>query len=515
MGQPSVYHYIKEQIDQYGKIVKDTLPDEDSSNEEILFAPGAIDGMLEHHGMRTEEDDARIKKLVKCIRQQVTNPGNKTRRATYLAVMDDKILGYIDVLLKEIRIQSDLNPDWLYQEAIWFIQNSAHREVVKLGIALLGLFQCEDDLDLLFTIGRHDEFTLYVSVAIQNGTADPDLHLFQLVQLVDGWGKIHIVERLQPETQEIRDWLLRKGCRNSIMDEYLAYTCAEKGKLHMALKAEKIDTDLYHGAGIIISALINGGWAAEDIDDYLHAYSVLSDYLRHSRIQCKTATDLNVIVEIKRFLEQEEEQWRERYEQGWTPEQREELVSEVRSFLADEKWEIVILRELQSEQCNLHAAVQVAEELSLDIWFDLLGRLKKDLLNEDIYHVLIRTTDLDRIRHLVRLVEETLPLDQITTGPALEGGTFGEKVHKYKLHCCIETIVQGLNRFAGTGIPLIRASLQSPVIRNRTVALNTLKAWEVSEWVQECSHLVANLAQSDPDEDVRLSARKLLKRVSQ
>lgn len=513
VGQPSIYQFIKEQLDQHGKIINPTLPDEEEQEEGqvIRFAPGALDGVLGHHHLGSADSNDQLKRMIKLIRQQVANPSNKTRRATYLAILDDRVLGYIDPLLQELRMQSDLRPDRLYEEALWFIHHGAHREVVKFGIALLGLFHCDQDLDLLLTIGQHDEFTLFASVAIRNGIKHPNMHLFRLAQLVDGWGKIHIVERLEPETKEIKDWLLRKGCRNSIMYEYLAFICAEKGELHKALMAESIDIDLYHGAGDIISALFHDGPFA-GIDDYDHAYTVLTQYLWHSRKLCKRSEELYAIVEIKRFLEQEES-WKERYENGWTPEQRAKLATEVRSLLAKEKWEDMILQELRSEKNVMYYVVQIAEELSIDIWPALFERLKKDPHDDVLYFSLMRTTDLDRVRQLVRFVESTLPLEEVATGPALELG-IGKNYHKFRIHRCLNPIVQELGRFEGIGIPLIQASLQSPVIGDRNLALNALEAWDESKWKQECLSLVTDLAQNDPDENVRQRAQKLIEKIN-
>ena len=97
---------------------------------------------------------------------------------------------------------------------------------------------------------------------------EPDVVLWELAKTVDGWGRIHIVERLaETERPEIKDWLLREGYRNSIMYEYLAYTCATAGNLLTALSGEHVDRDLLTSAGDIIQALISGG-PAEDMDGY-------------------------------------------------------------------------------------------------------------------------------------------------------------------------------------------------------------------------------------------------------
>ena len=45
---------------------------------------------------------------------------------------------------------------------------SRARNAVKLGIALLGLVKGADNRDLLMTLGRHEEFTLFSAVALAN-----------------------------------------------------------------------------------------------------------------------------------------------------------------------------------------------------------------------------------------------------------------------------------------------------------------------------------------------------------
>jgi len=58
-------------------------------------------------------------------------------------------------------------------------------------------------------------------------------------------GQIHAVERLEPTSDEIREWILRKGCANEIMDAYLGLECGNKGNLIGALRHGSIDDELF------------------------------------------------------------------------------------------------------------------------------------------------------------------------------------------------------------------------------------------------------------------------------
>jgi hypothetical protein len=72
---------------------------------------------------------------------------------------------------------------------------------------------------LLRTLGAHNEFTLYAVVAFGNGTEDGgESEIWALATVVDGWGRIHCVERLRHTSDPaIRRWILRTGFRNSVM----------------------------------------------------------------------------------------------------------------------------------------------------------------------------------------------------------------------------------------------------------------------------------------------------------
>ena len=145
---------------------------------------------------------------------------------------------------------------------------SASPGPAKLGIALLGICGGPEDLDLIRAFARHDEFTLYCSVAIRNLVADPVDALWEVARAADGWGKIEAVERLVPlvgDRPDVKRWLLVEGCPNAVMNEYLGYACATAGELATALAGD-VDDELLDGACTIVSALCVGG-PAEDMDD--------------------------------------------------------------------------------------------------------------------------------------------------------------------------------------------------------------------------------------------------------
>eukprot|EP00130_Batrachochytrium_dendrobatidis_P008277 XP_006683152.1 hypothetical protein BATDEDRAFT_28714 [Batrachochytrium dendrobatidis JAM81] len=244
--------FIERQIEIHNKIVDDRLPDEEYLYDEKQprMAAGLSDSFT---------DDIPtpfyVKKLLKLFEEQINDPTTKIRKDTYEKIIFDNIASYRDEFI-ELFQQAQLDESLAQQEAIWLLEHAAHREVVKFAIIVLGCTNCEKYKELLFTLGMHEEFTAYVIFALKNGTTQANNEIWRLAQVLHGWGKISAVEQLEAPTPEIKHWLLTEGCRSTIMNEYLAYTCAINGELDVALYEETISKELYDGAGLIIEALL-------------------------------------------------------------------------------------------------------------------------------------------------------------------------------------------------------------------------------------------------------------------
>lgn len=522
-GRTPIYAHIQRQIAEQGMPIDGALPDDEQFWGEggLRWVAGGLDGAMGHHAMPSELTDE-MRELVGLLAKQTRRPTTAARKATYRKLLETDLGGAMDVVLEEVLRHPGILAGPLFEEAQWFAEQAADRNVLKFGIALLGLYRNDKVRDLLMTLGSHDEFTLYAAVALKNGSDDGNDALFELAQRVNGWGKIHLVERLEPTTQQIRDWLLREGCANSITNEYLAYTCAVKGELHEVLAAETVDAELFEGASVIVQALLSGG-PAEDIDDYGHAPQVIADYVRHAGTMCASAMQLSVVLDIRAFLDPEDEKWEARFANGWTEAGRVACMQVCETLLADPKWTRVVMEAVsQSESGSVDPSdsrkgrarvehfygVACARKLGLDVWEMLFGQLAVEPLDSSLYYDLMRTDDGDRVRRVVDFAEAHLPLREIAAGPADERG-LGPG---FKPHMCLDMIVQSLDAHEGVGRRLIAAALMSPVVRNRNMALSVLEAWPVEAWDAEVKETLARLAELEAETSVLERVRKLMDR---
>ncbi|MFD2330144.1 limonene hydroxylase [Cohnella sp. GCM10020058] len=503
----SVYETIRSKIDAHGRLQDNTLPDDESywEGQPLRWVAGGLDGAMGHHGGAGWEQE-KVTEIVQVLARLSRKPSPRTRRAAYLKLMQTNLTGVIDPVLEALRNHSGINAQNLYHEALWLTERGAHRNVVKFGMALLGQFESESHRELIMILGKHDEFTLYSAVAIQNSLAAPNAALFELARSLDGWGKIQLVERLEPETQEMKDWLLREGCRNSIMYEYLAYTCAQKGELHAALAADEVDEALYKGAGDILSALTRGG-PAEDMDDYEQAAVAIGQYLRLSRTLCNEVSQLTVIIDLLNWLNTDDEQWERRLSKGWTEDRRCQYREAADNILAADGWREKVWTALCSgDTGQRHFAIRAAKALGLDAWEALFEQFRQSPLDGMLIYELMRAADEQRARTLVSFAETSLPLSHIASGPADEMG-LGPN---YEAHQALDFLVQELDRYPGVGRKLVAAALHSPVVRNRNMALRTLEAWPLADWEETLVSAVRELAETEPVPDVKESVLKLM-----
>lgn len=117
-----------------------------------------------------------------------------------------------------------------------------------------------------------------------------------------------------------------------------------------------------------------------------------------------------------------------------------------------------------------------------------------------------QTDDPERIRKVIALAEDELPIAEVATGTANEMG-FGEQ---YWVHSALDFIVQELARFPGEGWSIMQASLSSPVIRNRNMVLRTLNDWPVSAWPSNAKNVLVKATEVEPDDEVRERMKKLI-----
>ena len=220
----SLYQYIAASMTD-GQLPNEFSLPQHSNENELKWMDGALDGVsIFHMGYSDikEETKALMEKAINAASETDTDKADELffqlgQKARAIAVIDE-LQSYI-IKNKEI-----LSANGLYHYAVHVILDSADKESVKFGLSLLELFHIDDNEKLKAVVrilGLSDEFSIFaIFVMLQWNEGNKEI--FELAKKIHGWGRIHAIERLEPTTEEIKQWLLREGVHNEIMAAYSA-----------------------------------------------------------------------------------------------------------------------------------------------------------------------------------------------------------------------------------------------------------------------------------------------------
>lgn len=510
----SILHFLYSHLDVNGKLTDDanTLPDERKNEHTITFAPGLKDALL---GAVDESEGAknRIDELIKNLKK-IANHGDKESDAKFYKLITDNenVIGIIDNFIVGLGNTALPIEPYLINYAKDLIRKSNHRNAVKFGIAILGKCQDPTVLNDIKILGLHDEFTVFSTIAIANLSHQPIDDLWNLAKKVDGWGKIQLVDRLVNEnlSPSIKDWLVLEGYKNNIMHEYLAYTCALYGELHIKLERDQIDHQLYRAASEIIEALLSDQSPSEDITSYPFAAKVIQGFIKHTPIHATNVSDFYVLQLIHEYLNDLLLDFSDQAENGWTQDIISNLLIETHQLIKRRDWSNSIYEGLKSEDKNLYwHAKQMSLKLGIDMSNDVWAKLKSNPAESIFWYDVTHYSKPEQADQIIDFALIHLPLNEISLGV---NGSMGSKMNHHVINS-LDYITTFLEKYPGKGEQIILAMLNCPVLQIRNMVIHTLKKWNQENWTPEILTAVQKLSEIEPNVDTRESVRKLLENI--
>ncbi len=507
-NRKSIYEYIKNEIDTNGSLKNMELPDDkEDDGTQLKFAAGAMEGILSHHAGGSDKD---VKELAVLIDKISSNNKMKDKIEFYNAILDENVNSIIGNLISElIKLNSKITIN-THDFAIFLAFESPDRNAVKTGISLLNVIGNKNHLEKIRILGEHEEFTMYCTNAFYNLSDDYEKELFNLAKRVHGWGRIEIVERLaDTKNAEIKKWILTEGYKNDIMYEYLANIAAETGELKKELSNVVVDKEIILAASDIITALIQEGPCA-GISAYEDSAEVISMYIKHTANKFDNVTYLLTFKDIYEYLIDEDFALEELACNGWTEENRKDIIQTLRNEMDNVKWREFMLYKLKDNgETEFYKIESSARILKIDITDLLLDKLEKEPLEVSIWYSVSEKLNDENIDDVLKIAYEVLPLEEIGTGADVILG-LGQK---YKYNNILNCILQFLSRFEGKGEGLIITALKSPVVSNRNLALRTLNMWDIKYISKEIKLTLEKAVNDEPKEDIKERMTELLNKL--
>ncbi len=253
-----ILDYIRENLDDGFLPDGFALPDPRVDEDGQSFVDGAYDGILLFHSEPKNNELGELEEIIRKAADESELSYNKTVK--YFEENDLSVLSLADNVQNFILSnKEELDPGNLFDYAIRLTVASSSKECVKLGLTILELFGDFSDklIEAILDLAACNEFTLYCTWAVSSLENANEL-IFEMAKRADGWGRIIAVNKLEPETDEIKEWLLYEGARNSIFPGYSSITVFAKAGVFDLLE-QGLNDDNFSAVGFIIAFLIIEG----------------------------------------------------------------------------------------------------------------------------------------------------------------------------------------------------------------------------------------------------------------
>ena len=271
-----------------------------SDEKGLRYVDGAKDGICAYHMGAAEITKKDIEEIDKVI--TLANKGDYGQADSVLEKLCERIrvVNFIDELQDCILDRKDEIEDKFYVYSLRLMTQSANIECVKVGMMIQELFTQSDEVKgMVRTLGLSDEFTLY-SVFIMRNWENGNNEIMNIAKSVNGWGKVHAVHYIEPDTEEIRQWLLTDAVSNDVMPAYSGWDCYKKADVEAVIKKDKLTYEELEGVLSIVDAILDEGpvLGISNIEDPKEVLlNVLSHAIKHAPLSAKDCKIISNILD--------------------------------------------------------------------------------------------------------------------------------------------------------------------------------------------------------------------------
>lgn len=483
----SLYDYIAAAAADGGLPEDFSLPKAGGDDGQITWMDGAMDGVSVYHMGFSEISPENAALMADAVRAASGKDFENAERLFGRLGQDARAINIIDDLQSYIVEHKDeLSAKHVFEYAVNVILHSDDRECVKIGLSLLELFDMDGNEELkgvIRTLGLSDEFTIFAAFVMlcwENGNDE----VYRLARKVRGWGRIHAIERMEPETEEIRKWLLTEGVHNAVMPAYSALTCWRKSDAEKVLK-EGPSREAFTGIRDIIRGLLDEG-PVSGISEIENAPDAITAFLEQAAAFELDLEDYETVREIRLYFEGGD---------SGNP----AIVSMCQELLASDR-----CRSLVSEAVKEGRAVELAQDLGLDFLDDILELLRTSF-DSHFYLCGLLIHDPEYREKVFEIFQQSLPLEEMKTEPTKSLGLGQE----FRMQQYLESLLQELKRYPLEYPEFVETGLQSAPVRTRHFGVAVLEAWvgaretPLEELMPEMHGLLCRLREIEPDENVK------------
>lgn len=466
-----IFQYIDQNIQKNGKLIEEFSLDGYRKNNSLFgFIDGAEDGIMLYH-IDTVVDNEFVEDVIKII-----NKVNENNTLQIYQEIEDvysiyeekqiKTLPNIDAIIRQIQKNIEnigIHP--ILKLAITIIINTYNIETMKLGIALLGLAdvsQIKDIVEIIEKLALCEEFTLYALHVITLWNNANEV-IFMLAKKINGWGKIHLVNKLEPKNEYIKEWLITEGCFNQIDLGYLAKNVADKVNLLDVLHRENLNREQLKGINDIIEGLLEDANPFIGIEEVKNSTELFESYLEKFKNVIDDINFYHAPILISKYLYNKKEK-----------SEKEKYIFMKIELLLESKESIETLRKeiLKGESPGLKQAIEVISiDTNIDLKNEVYHVFAKDPFNN--YHAFSYLLKFEEYKEkVIQLMQNSqdFKLHYEIPEPIL--------LSSDNYHTNLMFIIQDIEEYPFICNDIVASGLMSRVMETRNAALNTIKKWK-------------------------------------
>ncbi|MBQ3931184.1 MAG: hypothetical protein II725_02745 [Firmicutes bacterium] len=222
---------VAEALDESGRLPEGfSLPEKNAEEGSISWADGAQDGVLMYHTERRPMSPEEQSLMADAVWAVSTGENEKADELFLQLSGLCPVLFYAEELQDYLlQNRETVSNETVYRYARRCIEKSPDKDLVKLGLTVLQLFETKNEQKLcaeIRTLAVCSEFTLYALQSILDWP-DANAELFALAKKTYGWGRVQTMRFLKAENDAVKRWVLKEGVNNGVLPCYTARTAWE------------------------------------------------------------------------------------------------------------------------------------------------------------------------------------------------------------------------------------------------------------------------------------------------
>ena len=465
------------------------LPDD--SEGPVKLADGAMDGMCVYHIRPYEMTKEDYKILEKSVDAVSKGDFEQTDKLWAELGVSARAIQVVDEFQQYIQKRADeIDVAAAYPCIFDIVCRSVNKESIKFALEFMELLDTSQEFikNVVRTIGLSDEFSIFAAWIMRNWD-NGNNELFELAKKVREWGRIHIIELLEPDTEEIREWLLTEGTKNGVDYAYSALTCWQKSDAEHRLYSDDLTHKEYSGLLTLADALLDEG-PVRGISLIENADVILSRIVSKSDEYTLSIDDYDTIRLIS-------------------------ISTNEKYPLAKQACDVVLF----SDQCRITVersvaegkGIKLADLLGIDYKEKLMFSLEKEFHNNRFYCDKLLDDDA-YIERVLDVFRANLPFEEMVGEPqdSIALGDDFDSSMTYRI------LLQNLRDKPLVGTDIVLKGFKCRTLTCRNAALACVKKWVIiknmplQELSPELFNAVSVLYPVEPNKDARKTLGELL-----